>query len=153
MNKAFIFLLSTFLLTSIASASTFGYNYLDNKIYGNKTIINNYNNYTVNDTLFNSTQFENNGGTLSIVSSWLTEIIEEIVDGYNYITGSQVSDYEEDPNWNAEKGDYARYQYEENNFNGTGNITTNQINMAKNKSIGICSNGTDTFFGYINGAC
>jgi hypothetical protein len=153
MNKAFIFLLTTFLLTSIASASTFGYNYLDNKIYGNKTIINNYNNYTINNTIFNNTQFNINGEDVSISTSWLMVVIEEIVDGYNYITGSQVSDYEEDPNWNAEKDNYAKYQYEDNSFNGTGNITTNQINMIKNTSIGICSNGTDTFFGYIDGAC
>jgi hypothetical protein len=132
---------------SFSSASTFGYNYLDNKISGNKTIINNdtynYYNYTVNNTVFDNTQFDITGEDVSISTSWLTSFINGISKWSDYYTKTQSDDK------------YVPYNNANDNVNlGAHNLTANRYSTTLNTSVGVCTNSSgDIFFGYIDGAC
>ena len=89
-----------FLISLISSAS-----YSDCSVYGTcnikkSTITNIYNSTgnTTSNVTVNTTQFDSSD-PIHIKESWLTNFIQSIVGAYNYITGNDVPDYEEDPNY------------------------------------------------------
>jgi hypothetical protein len=92
MKKLGLFLVLSLLLLSLTSATTFGYNYLDNKVTGTNGTTNNYNitNVTVNATV-NTTQFDSND-PITIKESWLESFIESISKWANYWTKTENID-------------------------------------------------------------
>jgi len=96
------------------------------------TTINNYTNVSVN---VNTTQFDSSD-PIHIKESWLTNFIQAIVGAYNYITGNDVPDYEEDP-----------YSYHtDKNINATGyNLTIDNVNFLGGN---ITFNGTDNIWNF-----
>lgn len=83
MNKAFIFLLTTFLLTSLASASTFGYNYLDNRDYVIKGA-----NYSIN---VNNTEYLD-GYSVSTLYTYYRGLLQTYFNGvYCQLTGCTMA--------------------------------------------------------------
>jgi len=77
--------------------------------FGTTEINNTYNNNTyINVTAtVNSTQFSNDN-PITINISWLTSFIQTIINAYNFITGTDVPNYEEDPIYSAENNTIAR---------------------------------------------
>jgi len=92
MQKLYVLMLVLILISPLASSAQFAYNYLDNEVStgggGNGT--NNTNSSDYWDTNIgslgevNSTQFSNNGGTLNLLTSWLTSFLDDI---YCKLTG------------------------------------------------------------------
>jgi hypothetical protein len=77
--------------------------------FGTTDINNTYNNNTyINVTAtVNSTQFSNDN-PITINISWLTSFIQSIINTYNFITGTDVPNYEEDPVFTAVNSSLAR---------------------------------------------
>lgn len=89
MDYKIFLILSLILLTPLISATSFGYNYLDNQPSGNITNIYENNTY-INQTIeLNSTQFET-GEPATIKKSWLTSFIESISKWANYYTITEI---------------------------------------------------------------
>ncbi|MFW6130124.1 MAG: hypothetical protein ACOC56_02995 [Atribacterota bacterium] len=121
-KKIFIFigflLIVSIFSISVVSAGSFGYDYLNHEeeINYSNIVINetsnqteywNTNEGTLDDV--NSTQFENNGGTLNIINSWLTSL---------FYTQDEVD---------TELEDYVPYTGATDNINiGDNNITTDE---------------------------
>lgn len=77
----FAIVLIIFFSFSLISSEEFGYNLLEEPTFNNNTASVNSSKYWNTISLgpldnANSTQFENNGGTLSIIASWLNGLID-----------------------------------------------------------------------------
>jgi hypothetical protein len=123
-----------------------------------QNITNNYYNYTVNDTAFNSTQFDTSS-TISTKENWLTSFINswfgtKDTDDLDEGSSNKYDNQSWDEGYANDKYVNVNGDNMTGNLNINANLTANKYSMYSNTSIGICSNSSgDVFFGYIDGAC
>lgn len=120
--------------------------YADNFCYNNETCIttsssSNGTGYTLNEISANIGNFSAEKSNYNTTSE-LNNLYYSILNPNNYINVSNLEDY-------------AKYNYGDNSFNGTGNYTTSSdIKSSRylnyyNSSYGIYGNSTDLIIGYI----
>jgi hypothetical protein len=133
MKNTSLLIVLSLLLLSLTSATTFGYNYLNNKVTGtgNGTTNNYYNvtNVSVEATV-NSTQFSSND-PITIKESWLSSFVNTLSKWSNYWT-------------KTENIDQTGYNITADYFKGDGSLLTNLPSGGSDTLQTVTNRGADT---------